>query len=339
MAPWPMQPHLNKQQIGKISVRTSLAILVIWFAILGIALSQRRQILDYLALRGYSAPSAIATLATQDGMTENARHVFYVNKPTIESKITFGKKCPAGMAEKTIVLGCYHSNQAGIVLLSVDDPRLNGVVQVTAAHEMLHAEYDRLSTNDRNYVDGLLLDYYKNKLTNQRIKDTIDGYRKSEPNDVVNEMHSIFGTEVANLPPALETYYQRYFTDRSKVTGFAAQYETEFSSRQDAIKQDDAQLAALKKQIDNLEKSLSTQQAEISQQRSTLDAERSSGNITAYNAGVPGYNQQVNTYNAGVHQVQALVDQYNQIVVARNAVAAEITTLSNALSSQATTIN
>src|SRR5262249_17898052 len=122
------------------------------------------------------------------------------NHPEIDTKNNFSSNCPNNGGEKTVILGCYHPDQNGIFVLGVSDPRLDGVMQVTAAHEMLHAEYDRLNSKDRSYVNGLLMDYYEHDLHDQRIQDVIAAYKLSEPNDVVNEMHAVFGTEIAKLP-------------------------------------------------------------------------------------------------------------------------------------------
>jgi uncharacterized protein (DUF3084 family) len=237
------------------------------------------------------------------------------------------------------VLGCYRGGQNGIYLLSVSDPRLAGVEQVTAAHEMLHAAYDRLSTKQRTSVDAMLQDYYQHDLSDARIKATIDAYKQTEPNDLVNEMHSIFGTEIASLPAPLETYYKQYFTNRQAVAGFAAQYQAEFTSREDTIKADDAQLATMKTQIQSQEADLKTKHANLDAESQHLQAERSSNNISAYNAGVPGYNADVNSYNAEVDSLQALVSQYNGLVQTRNAVAQETDQLTNEINSQVQTIN
>src|SRR6266576_4217848 len=68
---------------------------------------------DWWQLRGYSPPAMVSGLASQDTMTNYARHVFYVNRPAIESNVNqFRTDC--NESEKTIILGCYHSNQAGI---------------------------------------------------------------------------------------------------------------------------------------------------------------------------------------------------------------------------------
>lgn len=295
--------------------------------------THRQTIYDWARLYHYQPSSVVSQLATDTTMTPDARHIFYVNHPAIQSSSAFNQNCK-GQGEQTIVLGCYHGNQLGIYVYDVTDARLQGVEQVTAAHEMLHAAYDRLSAKDKSYIDGLLQDYYNNDVHDQRIIDTINAYKKSEPNDVVNEMHSVFGTEIANLPAPLENYYKRYFTDRSKVVGYATNYESEFTSRKTAITNYDAELTQLKSQIDQQEANLKTKGASIDQQRAQLQQERNAGNIDAYNAGVASFNAQVDAYNNEVNSAKALIDQYNDIVAKRNAIVLEEQQLTQALNSQ-----
>ncbi|HEX4774012.1 MAG TPA: hypothetical protein VH234_00650 [Candidatus Saccharimonadales bacterium] len=317
--------------------RWLLLIVLVWFVALGTAVANRQNLLDWWALRGYQAPAAITQLASQDTMTPYARKILYVNHPAIDSKTTFSGACPNNGGEQTIVLGCYHSNQAGVFLLNVTDSRLNGVEQVTAAHEMLHAAYDRLSSSERQKVDAMLLDYYNHDLHDQRIRTTMDAYKKTEPHDVVNEMHSVFGTEIANLPPGLEQYYKRYFTNRSQVAAFAAQYQAEFTSRQTALAQDDSQLSSLKAQIDAQQADLKNKLNQINSLQTQLTSQRNTDS-SAYNAAVPGFNAQVDAYNAEVEQLKGLVSGYNQLVTSRNNVALEEDQLVNDLSSSVQTI-
>jgi len=297
-----------------------------------------RAISDTARLHNYQPPAAVAALATDTTMNTSARRVFYVNHPAIDEKKKFAGECPSG-TEQTVVLGCYHSDQQGIFVLSVDDSRLNGIEQVTAAHETLHAEYDRLSSRDKAKVDGWLTDYYEHGLKDQDIKAVIDSYKKTEPTQLVNEMHSIFGTEVANLPPNLETYYKRYFTDRAKIVSYYTQYQAAFSSRKAAIAAYDAQLSTLKTQITTDEADLQTKQLELTNQRAALEQARDNNRIAAYNAGVPGYNRLVDDYNTEVATVHDLVAQYNQIVKQRNAIVLEEQQLSEAISSTVSPIS
>jgi hypothetical protein len=305
-------------------LRLGGVILLVALLIFGsVAAAERQNIYDWLALRNYQAPATIAQLANDTTMNAYARKVFYVNHPDIETKATFYKNCPNNGGEKTVVLGCYHNGQNGIFLLNVTDPRLNGVEDVTAAHETLHAIYDRLSPRERNYVDGLLMDYYLHDLHDKRLLDTIAAYKQSEPNDWVNEMHSVFGTEVAQLPTPLETYYARYFTNRQKIAAYAAQYENAFTSREAQVKQDDTTLATLKTQITADEASLQAQQKTIANDQAKLESLKNSSDFNGYNAGVPGFNKEVDSYNGLVDTTKNLIDQYNQLVEMRNAIAVE----------------
>lgn len=294
----------------------------------------QQALIDWLRLRGYVAPVGVAALADDDGMTPQARHLFYVNRPQVTRGSAFTAHCPAG-GEKTVVLGCYIGRDAGIYVYQVTDTRLNGVEQVTAAHEMLHAAYRRLSTTERKKVDAMLQDYYQNDLHDQRLKETIAAYQKSEPNDVVNEMHSVFGTEAANLPAPLEAYYRQYFTNRARVTGYTASYQAEFTGRQTQVAQYDAQLKTMKSQITADEGTLAAQRSLLDATAKRMDQERGAGQVAAYNADVPTYNRLVDSYNAQLAATKDLITRYNAIVDARNQIALEEQQLAQALSANA----
>ena len=297
-----------------------------------VAAAERQNVYDWLALRNYQPSATIVQLANETTMNAYARKVFYVNHPNIENKSSFYQNCPNNGGEKTVVLGCYHNGQHGIFLLQVTDPRLSGVEQVTAAHETLHAIYDRLSPRERTYVDGLLMNYYQHDLHDPRLLTTIAAYKQSEPGQVVNEMHSVFGTEVMNLPTPLENYYKQYFTNRQKIAGYAAQYEAAFTSRKNQVTQDDSQLANIKNQINADEASLQAQQKTISSDQAKLEDLKNNGDYADYNNGVPAFNTEVDTYNSLVDTTRSLISQYNQLVVARNAIAIEENQLSQDLS-------
>ena len=155
---------------------------------------------------------------------------------------------------------------------------------------------------------------------------------------MVNEMHSIFGTEVSDLPAPLEEYYKQYFDNRSAVVAFANAYQSEFTSRQKNVEAADARLADIKSQIDDLNADLKTKQSEIAAEQSNLNNLRNS-DVAAYNAAVPGYNQMVDAYNAEIRQVKTLITSYNALVISRNATAGEADQLTRELSSDATPIN
>ncbi len=293
-----------------------------------------RQIYDWYRLRDYQPPAEVVQLADQTTMTPDTRRLFYVNRPLVDDKANFNKHCPSGGNEQTIVLGCYIGGENGIYLYNVSDPELKGVVQVTAAHEVLHAIYERLGRSEKNKVNAMLEDYYNNDLHDERLIKVFESYKKSEPNELVNEMHSIFGTEIGSLPAGLEDYYKQYFTDRSKIVAYADAYQGAFTRRREQVKAYDTQLTALKSQIEANEKQLEQQTATLTQQKAELDSQLAQKNYTAYNALVNEYNATVRSYNNLVNSTQALINQYNDIVKTRNELALEEQDLFKAIDSR-----
>jgi len=305
------------------------------FGLLISAIVNAQALEDWMRLRDYTPPTAIAKIASEDKLTPKAEHILYVTHPVLDSSPSdFSQRCP--QAEQTIVLGCYHSGVSAftgdsfLYVKAIADTRLNGVEEVTTAHEMLHAAYDRLSVKEKNRVDAMLLDYYNNGLKDQRIISTLNSYKKTEPNDVVNEMHSIFGTEVPGLPSQLESYYTQYFTDRTAVVDFAQNYEGEFTKRTTLLDADLAQMKELKADIQERENTLQSQLAEIQSQRASVERSDDQATVDAYNA-------KVSAYNAGVAHLRSQINQYNQLVEDYNQIATELRSLQNSLSSQLST--
>lgn len=286
---------------------------------------------DTWRLRNYTPPAEVVKLADVTTMTPSARRLFYVYRPALEDKSTFNQHCTN--SEQTIVLGCYVDHQ-GIYLYKITDPRLNGVIEVTAAHEMLHAAYDRLSEKERKRIDALTAQVAAS-ITDERLKSTIESYRSKDPKVVPNELHSILATEVKDLPAELDAYYARYFSNRKAVVALADAYKGAFTERENQVKSIDAQLKSLKSQIDALNGSLESQQASLKASYDDLQRKRGGNDIEAYNAAVPAYNQAVVAYNANVNKQKQLVTQYNALVEQRNELATEENELIKALDSRA----
>ncbi len=292
-----------------------------------------QSVVDYIRLHGYQAPQEVVELANDTTMVPSARKIFYVNHPTLADRSSFGRYC-SNHGEETIVLGCYHGVDRGIYLFDVTDERLHGVEEVTAAHEMLHAAYDRLGRAEKKRINEQLQQFYETKVQDPRLKDTIAAYRQSEPKDVVNEMHSILATEVTELTPELEAYYRRYFQDRQKIVAFASRYQHEFTARRERVDQYDARLASLRATMDANRAALNQQEAGINAAKNRLDQLRASGTIQEYNAAVPVFNAQVTRYNQLIVTTRNQIDEYNRLVAERNTLALEVKELAESINSQ-----
>jgi predicted nucleic acid-binding Zn-ribbon protein len=274
----------------------------------------RLAIYDWFRLYHYQPSAQVTQLATDDSLTDYAKHMLYINHPQVEDKSSFNQDCPNDGGEQTIILGCYHGNQTGIFLYIVTDPKLNGVEQVTAAHETLHAAYERLSAKDKAYVNGLLEDFYMHNLKDKRVLSTIESYKKSEPNDVVNEMHSVFGSEVVTLTPALETYYQKYFSNRAQVAAFATAYQKNFVDNQAQADTFLQQIKAIENQVNSLKSQIDSKEAQLTSDGRDIEFARN--NVTAFN--VNDFNNKVRQYNAEVQVYRNMISQYNSLIEQHN---------------------
>jgi hypothetical protein len=242
----------------------------------------RNQLLDWYYLRNYTPPARIAQLATQTTMSEEGRRLFYRADPAIDSD----RRALAGHCHiqdsDTIELGCYLSTDK-IYLLDIPQPELAIQMPVTAAHEMLHAGYDRLGSAEKRRINQQLEATAK-RLNDPKLNERLGEYDRIEPGQHDNELHSILGSEYGQLPPELEEYYRRYFSNRATVVAASAQFDRTF---------------------DGLHAEIETLDERIKATRQRMDGLLARGQISSYNALVPSINQDITTYNAKV-------DQYNR---------------------------
>lgn len=329
-----MHPHYNRSRGRFAGLILFVAILVA----LGLGWLFRQDISDWWRLREYQPPAQVVQLADQATMTDEGRRIFYTTHPEITDEAAFNANCRQGTAaEYSIILGCYVSNgglYGNMYLFNIDDQRLSGVMQVTAAHEMLHAAYDRLSPSERERIDALLTETYQN-MPAGRIKDTIAQYEAADPASVPSELHSILGTELRDLPPELEEYYRQYFTDRLAIVAFSEQYETEFTRRQDQVAAYDVRLAQLKATIDANQARIESLNAGLNRQAQQLESIQDPG---IYNQAANAYNAEVAAYNELVRLTRAQIDEYNALVETRNNLALEVQALTEAIDSRPETL-
>lgn len=298
------------------------------------AWTNRYNIYDWVALRNYSPPADVARIAETSGMGDYGKRLFYVNKPELSNKQQFAAQC--NNKEQTIVLGCY--NGVNIYIFDVTEPTLEGVEEVTAAHEMLHAAYDRLSSSEKQKVDQMVEQAFK-RVNNPRIMQLAETYRKQDPSVVPNELHSILGSEVRNLGSELETYYSKYFADRLKVVSLSEQYEKVFESLKANVEKLDGDLAIRKSEIEKLEQSLESRGKALNAQKTQMDSLLASGRTSAYNAQVNSYNASVNDYNSDIARLKLLINDYNSLVEQRNAIAVQQENLAKSIDSRLDTIS
>lgn len=277
--------------------------------------TNQQAITDWWRLRDFEPTPEISQLVVDSGMSQEGERLFFIHSPELLDKSQFNGKCDIG--EETIILGCYISNDK-IYVFNVEDERLDGIEEVTAAHEMLHAVYDRLSESEKAELEPLLLRTFR-ELNDERLNKTIEAYRSRDPSVVPNELHSILGSEIRELPIELEEYYKEYFDDRLKVVSLAEAYEETFVNLENEIK-------SIRQKIDELDSTIKMMEQDIVQLGSAIEQERilleqKRGNPSEFNAGVPTFNALVRDYNNKINEVKSLVNQHNDLVTKHNELA------------------
>ncbi|MDB5179528.1 MAG: hypothetical protein JWN12_160 [Candidatus Saccharibacteria bacterium] len=240
-------------------------------AILGIAaflLLNQQYVKDQITVWSYRVPSNVQTIESRIDFSGRGKFYFYATQPELDGSDKFNADCPRQEVGNPI-LGCYASGR--IYVYDVTNAQLDGIEEVTAAHEMLHSVWERMSDADRTRVSALLEAEYKTLGSNTDLTARMSYYQRTEPGQFDNELHSILGTEIGNLSPALETYYKQYFNDRQKVVDLHAQYSTVFIN--------------LKAQSDSLYNDLTTLGSSIESRSTQYDADvkQLSADITAFN--------------------------------------------------------
>ncbi|HEX6258725.1 MAG TPA: hypothetical protein VFZ48_04555 [Candidatus Saccharimonadales bacterium] len=245
--------------------------LLLSFAIFGVALFgllNRQWIIDQATVWQFQPSEELVSLSKNARMSEAGRFTFYASQPRLSDREEFNTKC-THTESGTVVLGCYVGQR--IFIYDITDKRLEGIREVTAAHELLHAAYERLSATDREYVVSLLHTESK-KAMGPAFQKRLDAYKGVSEEDRNNELHSIFATEASSLSPELEGYYARYFTDRKAVVGLFKKYESVITDLQ-------ASQEALVKSLDSLADNINS-----GVKRYNQDSRQLANDISAFNA-------------------------------------------------------
>lgn len=325
---------MTGDRAGRRKRRVISLVLSALFVLAAVFVFVNRQALhDQLILAYYEAPAEIAALATDSDLSDRGRDLFYVNEPELHGKATFDAKCSGVGDEQSNVLGCFTGTR--IYIYDAADERLAGIEEVTAAHEMLHAAYIRLSRGERERVESLLERQLDDGIA-PHVDELIEIYERIEPDQLLNEMHSILATEQAELLPELETYYSQYFKDRKVVVGLATDYREAFDSlkrEQEALV---AELEELSTTINNTTELINQQLERYNASVEDFNARAESGEMTAeqFNSERPVLENERLAINQAINSNNILRQTYEEKRKQYESLAIEFNSLQTSISSK-----
>lgn len=309
----------------------AIVLLVLATLVVGVVL-QRQFLRDQLRVWQYTPSPEIARIADAAGMNSKGKFYYYASQPTLDGSQHFNDECRRKEAGSAI-LGCYKAGK--IYLYHVTDERLRGVVEVTAAHEMLHAVYERLSGAEKKQLEGLLANEEK-KVTSHEFAERMAYYRRAQPGEHYNELHSIIGTEFANLSPELEAHYARYFSDRKKVVDLHQRYSSTFHELKQGSAALRGELDGLAQQIDEGSQSYNAEVAQINADIEQFNARAQRGDFTSqaeFSAARAQLLQRLQQAEAKRQTINRLVSEHEQKRTKHNSLVDESNSLQQALDS------
>lgn len=262
-----------------------------------VAYLHKQQIADHFAAQRFSPSAEIIALTDSLDLTDAGRRIFLASHPTLDASQNFNAQC-AGVDhdEGSHVLGCFVGGS--IHLFNVTDPRVAGIVEVTAAHELLHAVFSRLSDDERTALSHELIDTFDELSANDPgLAERMAVYDGLSERGFANELHSVLGTEVRILPDNLEEHYAQWFEDRGLIVDYFDAYHAVFVELQ-------ARSAELQSIMEPL-------RADIETRSANYDAA-----VQQFNADAAEFNQQNDAFMAAppasAEEGRAIVAQLQQ---------------------------
>lgn len=290
----------------------------------GWAVTNPRMVTDAVTVWRYDATPAISSYATRSGMSERGRFLFYASLPEVVPAEAFNAVCSRDQPEVG-VLGCYTLADGRIYLYDITNVELEPFEVVIAAHEMLHAAWDRLTIEEQTLLVEPLESAFAAVDPESELAQRIISYEDFDPDSRIPELYAILGTELADLPPELEEHYAEYFDDRSAVVTIWQEVEAIFLELEQ-------ELERLNGELDRLAAEIDTEQATADQIATALEVDIAAFNERASRPG--GYTSQ----SAFERDRQMLIDRQADLNAAIAATNAKIEAY-NALVDEFTALN
>lgn len=308
-------------------------ILVVAVVVVGVLFFANREwIGDWWRGIIYRPSDEMVAIREKLDLTERGEFLFNASQPELSGSDEFNENCRTELDMETAVLGCYI--EGNIYVYDITAKELDGIRELTAAHELLHAVWARMSeAEQRGLTRTLTQTFEKNQ---SLLEDEIDSYDASQRQE---ELYVRVGTEVKNLPTELEEHYAEVFTDQDLIVEYYEGYIGVFNRMK-------AEMEGLMAEMEEIQAQIDTLSADYESRLTRLNAQVTNFNSCAERAGCFGSesefyaqrNSLISEQNAleGVYnEINRLVDEYNARVEKYNEDVAYSRKLNNIVNSKA----
>lgn len=297
---------MNKRRQQSFWQRNYWVAIVVIVALSGMVLRQPAW-WDFWSGLGYEPDATTAEIEDALELTGKGRRIFAATRPVVEQSAEFNEHCNSHNADVSL-LGCYTDGK--IYVYEITAEQLTAANKVTAAHELLHAVWERMSGVERYQLESLLRAVY---MDNQDwFDEELESYDEDER---LEEIYARAGTKLAEVPEELEEHYAKIFQNRAKIVAYYQAYEAPFK--------------VLQKEIEDLEKKITATRDEIERERAayTLAVEELDGKVDQFNicADLPGcfrteaeFRRQRNNLLAEREDLEKQREQLNEKITQNN---------------------
>jgi hypothetical protein len=322
--------------VKKSSLKSSLfggvfSALLLAFA--GFLLLNQKYVTDQVSVWAYEPTSAVRSIEDRIDLTKQGQFYFYTAHPQVDNSEKFNDDCPRQEVGSPI-LGCYASGR--IYVYDVANDQLDGIEEVTAAHEILHSVWERMSEKEQARIGALLNEEYAKLDSDSELAQRMAYYTRTEPGQLANELHSILGTEVKKLSPELESYYAKYFSNRQSVVALYNNYNALFNELKTQSDTLYAALTALGVQIESRSATYSANVRQLSSDIASFNARASAGDFDSadqFNAERSRLVVRSNVLDGERASITDTIESYNIQYAAYQKIATQIETLNSSIDS------
>lgn len=257
----------------------------------------------------------IVAVEERIGLTNYGRLVFSATNTNLEDRDSFNERCKSHNQDIS-VLGCYTNGH--IYIYNIDNEDLNGIIESTAAHELLHAMWSRMENGEKNRISKLLLEVYNDDKYHSLLAEDLENYGELER---IDELHSRIGTEIADLPEELEKHYAKYFVNQDLIVDFYNSYIEPFRELAREIEKLSAELEKLDSEIEEKSKKYYENAHQLAAEIEEFNNCATSGCFTTNGLFLSRRNvlqSAQNALNDEFNEVNELVEKYNELVTEYN---------------------
>ena len=300
-----------------------VAAFVIVSALVAFAMTQidYTAISDNLTAIGYELSPEMQALVNDLQLTKEGERILMATRPELQEAEDFNQNC-VNLDSSSSILGCYSNNR--IFIYNISRNELKGIRQVTLAHELLHAVWQRMSRTDQESLEASLKGIYD---SNAEVHEHLEMYGD---NDLYDELHSTIGSQLAadEMPENLQQHYAKIFSNQKVLADFYNGYYSVFRETNERIKTLDADIKTHRTTLREMETNYSLQNAQLTNDINDFNSRARNGGFATltefYNereqllARKAAQQEEYQNILNYTNEANALINEYNTLVVRKN---------------------